>query len=83
MKNIYKISMKALFVCFLFGYTTADAQLTVMGVGNYNAGGISDGGIVSMQTSDGIVYKWDEINGLVQIGAISNGYPGAGRALIT
>ncbi|MDQ0782754.1 T9SS type A sorting domain-containing protein [Chryseobacterium sp. W4I1] len=83
MKNIYKNLMKALYACFLLGYMVVSAQLTVMGVGNYSVGGISDGGIVSMQTSDGQIYKWDEINGLVQIGAISNGYPAAGRTLIT
>lgn len=83
MKKIYKILIKAVFACFLFGYAAADAQLTVMGVGNYNAGGISDGGIVSLQTSGGQVFKWDEVNGLVQIGSVTNGYPGAGRAVIT
>jgi uncharacterized membrane protein len=60
-----------------------NAQLTVMGIGNYTVGGISDNGVVSMHTSDGAVYKWDSVNGLVQIGTISNGYPAAGRTLIT
>ncbi|SFN10054.1 Por secretion system C-terminal sorting domain-containing protein [Chryseobacterium oleae] len=82
MKKIYKISMKALYACFLFGFTSAGAQLTVMAVGNYTVGGISDGGVVSMHTSAGQILKWDEINGLVQIGSISNGYPAAGRTLI-
>lgn len=83
MKNIYKISIKALYACFLFGFSFAEAQLTVMAVGNYTVGGISDGGIVSMHTSAGQIYKWDELTGLVQIGSISNGYPAAGRTLIT
>lgn len=83
MKKIYKISMKALYVCFLFGFSAVHAQLTVMAVGNYTVGSISDGGIVSMHTSAGQIFKWDEINGLVQIGSISNGYPAAGRTLIT
>jgi len=60
-----------------------NAQLTVMGIGNYTVGGISDNGVVSMHTSGGAVYKWDSVNGLVQIGTISNGYPAAGRTLIT
>ncbi|MBB6370846.1 T9SS type A sorting domain-containing protein [Chryseobacterium shigense] len=83
MKKIYKILMKALYTCFLFGFYIANAQLTIMAVGNYTVGGISDGGIVSMHTSAGQIYKWDELNGLVQIGSISNGYPAAGRTLIT
>lgn len=83
MKKIYKISMKALYTCFLLGFSITDAQLTVMALGNYTVGGISDGGIVSMHTSAGQIYKWDELNGLVQIGSISNGYPAAGRTLIT
>lgn len=83
MKKIYKISIKALYACFLFGFSLADAQLTVMAVGNYTVGGISDGGIVSMHTSAGQIYKWDELTGLVLIGSVSNGYPAAGRTLIT
>lgn len=83
MKNIYKITKKALYACCILGFTIANAQLTVMAVGNYTVGGISDGGIVSMHTSAGQIYKWDELNGLVQIGSISNGYPAAGRTLIT
>ncbi|REC79604.1 secretion protein [Chryseobacterium elymi] len=83
MRKNYKILMKALYACFLFGFVTADAQLTVMAVGNYTVGGISDDGIVSMHTSAGQIFKWDELNGLIQIGSISNGYPAAGRTLIT
>jgi len=83
MKNIYKITKKALYACCILGFTITNAQLTVMAVGNYTVGGISDGGIVSMHTSAGQIYKWDELNGLVQIGSISNGYPAAGRTLIT
>ncbi|KMQ65469.1 secretion protein [Chryseobacterium angstadtii] len=83
MKKIYKISIKALYACCVVGFLFSKAQLTVMAVGNYTVGGISDGGIVSMHTSAGQIFKWDEINGLVQIGSISNGYPAAGRTLIT
>jgi len=83
MKNIYKISRKALFACSLFGFSVADAQLTVMATGNYTVGGISDNGIVSMQTSGGDIFKWDAVNGMVQIGALTNGYPAAGRTLIS
>ncbi|WP_228429242.1 T9SS type A sorting domain-containing protein [Chryseobacterium sp. 52] len=75
--------MKVLYACFLFGFSVSNAQLTVMAVGNYTVGDISDGGIVSMHTSGGQIFKWDELNGMVQIGAISNGYPAAGRTLIT
>lgn len=83
MKKIYRISMKTLYACFVLGFALAGAQVTVMAVGNYTVGGISDGGVVSMHISSGQIFKWDELNGLVQIGSLSNGYPAAGRTLIT
>lgn len=83
MKNIYKISIKALYACCLFGFSVTSAQLTVMATGNFTVGGISDNGIVSMHTSGGGIYKWDAVNGMVQIGTLSNGYPAAGRTLIS
>jgi len=46
------------------------AQLTVMTVGEYIPGGVSDNGIVSFfNTSSGDTYKWDSTGGFVQIGS--------------
>lgn len=83
MGNFYKISMKALVAYFFLNCGVAEAQLTVMGYGNYNVGSISDKGKVSMHTTAGGVYVWDANNGIVQIGSISNGYPAAGRTVIS
>lgn len=83
MRKIYKMPIRMLPAFLLLNVSLMNAQLTVMGIGNYTVGGISDNGVVSMHTSDGAVYKWDSVNGLVQIGTISNGYPAAGRTLIT
>ncbi|MFC3158913.1 T9SS type A sorting domain-containing protein [Chryseobacterium arachidis] len=54
-----------------------------MATGNFNVGGVSDNGIVSMHTSAGGIYKWDATNGVVTIGALTNGYPQAGRTVIS
>ncbi|KMQ67548.1 secretion protein [Chryseobacterium sp. FH2] len=83
MKKIYKMSIKTIAGFFLFNFSVMDAQLTVMSLGNFTVGGISDNGIVSMHTSSGEIFKWDASNGLVQIGSITNGYPAAGRTLIS
>lgn len=83
MKKIYNLSLKTLYACALFGFSDIGAQLTVMGVGNYTVGSISDNGVVSMHTSGGGIFKWDAANGLVQIGNLTNGYPAAGRTLIS
>ena len=83
MRKIYKMPIRMLSTFLLLNVSLMNAQLTVMGIGNYTVGGISDNGVVSMHTSNGAVYKWDSVNGLVQIGTISNGYPAAGRTLIT
>ncbi|EJL73591.1 Por secretion system C-terminal sorting domain containing protein [Chryseobacterium populi] len=84
MKKFYKISMKAIYVCSLLNLSVvANAQLTVMGIGNYTVGAVSDNGIVSMHTSGGGIFKWDAVNGIVQIGALTNGYPAAGRTLVS
>lgn len=83
MKNLYKMSMKILTACFFLNISLAEAQLTVMGLGNYNVGSVSDNGVVSMHTSAGSVYIWTSGGGLVQIGSISNGYPAAGRTVVS
>ncbi|WP_238536289.1 T9SS type A sorting domain-containing protein [Chryseobacterium populi] len=76
--------MKAIYVCSLLNLSVvANAQLTVMGIGNYTVGAVSDNGIVSMHTSGGGIFKWDAVNGIVQIGALTNGYPAAGRTLVS
>ncbi|WP_228375788.1 T9SS type A sorting domain-containing protein [Chryseobacterium taiwanense] len=54
-----------------------------MGLGNYTVGAVSDNGVVSMHTSGGAVYKWSAASGLVQIGTITNGYPAAGRTMVS
>ncbi|SDQ71374.1 Por secretion system C-terminal sorting domain-containing protein [Chryseobacterium soldanellicola] len=83
MRKFYKIRILFLFAFLVLNISLLNAQLTVMATGNYTIGGISDNGVVSMHTSSGTIYKWDSANGLVQIGNISNGYPAAGRTLIT
>lgn len=83
MKKIYRMSMKILTACLFLKFAIAEAQLTVIGLGNYNVGAVSDNGVVSMHTSAGGVYKWNAAGGLVQIGSISNGYPAAGRTIVS
>ncbi|MDR4893008.1 MULTISPECIES: T9SS type A sorting domain-containing protein [unclassified Chryseobacterium] len=83
MKNFYRMSMKILTACIFLKFCFAEAQLTVIGLGNYNVGAVSDNGIVSMHTSAGGIYKWNAAGGLVQIGSISNGYPAAGRTIVS
>jgi len=83
MKNFYRMSMKILTACIFLKFCFAGAQLTVIGLGNYNVGAVSDNGIVSMHTSAGGIYKWNAAGGLVQIGSISNGYPAAGRTIVS
>lgn len=83
MKNFYKVSMKMLTACLFLKFGFAEAQLTVIGLGNYNVGAVSDNGVVSMHTSAGGIYKWNAAGGLVQIGSISNGYPAAGRTVVS
>lgn len=75
--------MKILAVVFLFNCSLIQAQLTVMATGNFNVGGVSDNGIVSMHTSGGGIYKWDATNGIVSIGALTNGYSQSGRTVIS
>jgi len=75
--------MKILTACIFLKFCFAGAQLTVIGLGNYNVGAVSDNGIVSMHTSAGGIYKWNAAGGLVQIGSISNGYPAAGRTIVS
>ncbi|KAA2224263.1 T9SS type A sorting domain-containing protein [Chryseobacterium sediminis] len=83
MKKIYRMSMKILTAGLFLKFGIAEAQLTVIGLGNYNVGAVSDNGVVSMHTSAGGVYKWNAAGGLVQIGSISNGYPAAGRTIVS
>lgn len=83
MKKIYQTSIRALAAYFFFSFSVMDAQLTVMAVGNYTVGGVADNGVVSMHTSAGGIFKWDAANGIQQIGALTNGYPQAGRTLVS
>lgn len=84
MENFYKILTKTVYAYFLFNlFSVMNAQVTVMATANYSPGAVSDNGVVSMQSSGGQIFKWDAVNGLSQIGATSNGYPGAGRAVIS
>ncbi|MGH1518388.1 T9SS type A sorting domain-containing protein [Chryseobacterium sp. JK1] len=83
MKNFYKMSMKVVAFCFFLKVGMADAQLTVMGLGNYNVGAVSNNGVVSMHTSAGAIFKWSAAGGLVQIGSISNGYPASGKTVVS
>ncbi|MBP2616338.1 T9SS type A sorting domain-containing protein [Chryseobacterium jejuense] len=77
------MSIKLLAVCFFFNFSVAEAQLTVMGLGNYNVGAVSDKGVVSMHTSGGGIYMWTANTGIVQIGSISNGYPATGKTVVS
>ncbi|MPS65522.1 MAG: secretion protein [Chryseobacterium sp.] len=83
MKKIYNLSIKVLAGYCLLNFGITKAQLTVMGTGNYNVGAVSDNGVVSMHTSAGAIYKWSAAGGLVQIGALTNGYPAAGRTVVS
>lgn len=83
MKKFYKMSVKVLTAYFFLKYGLATAQLTVMGLGNYNVGAVSDNGVVSMHTTAGGIFKWSVAGGLVQIGTISNGYPASGRTVVS
>jgi hypothetical protein len=83
MKKIYNLSIKVLAGYCLLNFGMIKSQLTVMGLGNYTVGAISDNGVVSMHTSGGGVYKWSTSGGLVQIGSITNGYPAAGRTMVS
>lgn len=83
MKNLYKMSIKGLAACFFLNFGVAEAQLTVMGLGNYNVGAVSDKGVVSMHTTGGGIFMWSPNTSIVQIGTISNGYPAAGRTVVT
>lgn len=83
MKNFYRMSIKILTAYLFLKFGFAEAQLTVIGLGNYNVGAVSDNGVVSMHTSAGAIYKWNAAGGLVQIGSISNGYPAVGRTIVS
>lgn len=83
MKKVYNLSSKVLAVYCILNFGVTKAQLTVMGLGNYTVGAVSDNGVVSMHTSGGAVYKWSAAGGLVQIGTITNGYPAAGRTMVS
>lgn len=83
MRKFYKLSMKVFASCFFFNSALAEAQLTVMGLGNYNVGAVSDKGVVSMHTSGGGIFMWEANTGIVQIGSLSNGYPASGKTVIS
>ncbi|MFZ4929887.1 T9SS type A sorting domain-containing protein [Chryseobacterium sp. Mn2064] len=77
------MSIKVVAFCFFLKGGMAEAQLTVMGLGNYNVGAVSNNGVVSMHTSAGAIFKWSAAGGLVQIGSISNGYPASGKTVVS
>ncbi len=83
MRKIYKISKKVVYACCMFGFAVTSAQLTIMASGNFNVGSVSNNGVVSMHTSAGGIYKWDAVNGFVQIGGLTNGYPAAGKTVVS
>lgn len=83
MRNFYKMSIKLLVACLFLNFGVIEAQLTVMGLGNYNVGAVSDKGVVSMHTSAGGIYMWKGNTGIVQIGSITNGYPAAGKTVVS
>ena len=85
MKNYYKMSMKILTIYFLMKFGFADAQLSIIAVGEfYNVGGVSNNGIVSFQRfGNGTIYKWTASGGIVQVGALSSGNMISGNALIS
>jgi len=71
MKNFYKIAIAA---CFMVGMQQeASAQLSVLTTGNYNGWAVSNNGIAAFSNNAGEVYKWDNVNGIVAVGKITNG----------
>ncbi|UOU96801.1 T9SS type A sorting domain-containing protein [Chryseobacterium daecheongense] len=81
MKRNYNF-FKALAAFFLVNSMALRAQLTIITSGGLEPGGVSNNGVVSIQTVGGTAYKWDVSGGLVQIGAITVG-SGAGRSGIS
>lgn len=83
MKRIYTFSQRTWAIVLLLSVAIAKAQLSVMASGFYTVGGISDNGIVTLTSNGGGIFKWDAVNGLVNIGGLANGYPSSGVAAIS
>lgn len=72
-----------LFGAALFCTPTLNAQVYKMAEnGAYYPGGVSNTGVVSMNLAK-TIYKWDQTNGLVTIGAITSTQPFAGRVTVS
>ncbi len=78
MKKSHKMTMKTLAASFFLTFNIAEAQLTVIATGNnYNVGGVSNNGMVSMQiTTAGKIFTWTQAEGLVQIGNVNSSIAG-------
>lgn len=78
MKKSHKMTMKTLAASFFLAFNIAEAQLTVIATGdNYNVGGVSNNGMVSMQvTTAGKIFTWTQTEGLVQIGSVDSSVAG-------
>lgn len=82
MKNKQQIIVQLL-GAVLFGTSTLTAQVYKMAEnGAYYPGGVSNTGVASMNLG-GTIYKWDQVNGLVNIGAITNSRPFGGRVTVS
>ena len=82
MKNKQQIIVQLL-GAVLFGTSTLTAQVYKMTEsGTYYPGGVSDNGVAGMYSGTNIL-KWDQTNGLVNIGAITNSKPFAGRVSVS
>lgn len=81
MKNKFIIILP-FFSAVLFGTNTLSGQVYKMAEnGAYYPGGVSDNGVASMNLGS-TIYKWDQTNGLVSIGAITNSRPFGGRVTV-
>lgn len=73
MKRNYTFLKALAAVYFVFNSIIASAQLTIIANANYEPGGVTNSGVVVMNTAAGTYYKWTASGGLVQIGALSGG----------
>lgn len=73
MKRNYTFLKVLAAVYLVFNSITTDAQLTIIASGGYEPGGITNSGVVAMNTPAGTYFKWTASGGMVQIGALSTG----------
>jgi Predicted integral membrane proteins containing uncharacterized repeats len=73
MKRNYRF-LKTIAAAF-FGISSiaVNAQLTIIANSSYETGGITNSGVVVMNTSGGTYHTWSQANGIAQIGALSGG----------